>query len=213
MGQKRDKKEREIIVHPVGSTTLQGGTIFPGNWCLGSLYAFSTHRLKTCWASCTGQVIEMTQFQPISTSSGEKKEPQQTFTQSSTSAKVNWFNPDFDEELAALLFTMFIPKFEYTSIEQVDPVDGWAIIGAIGGVWRESVRCCRGCRSYCLRAVLQAFCFCRCHPLTLTKQVECTAPVAVCEHVPLVYLSSVSKNLKVALFVLLYNQKRCHIKL
>ncbi|CAB1103504.1 unnamed protein product [Ectocarpus sp. CCAP 1310/34] len=81
-------------------------------------------------------VIEMTQFQPISTSSGEKQDPQRTFTQSSTSATVNWYNPDFNEELAALLFNMFIPKFEYTSIEQVDPVDGWAIIGAIGGVWQ-----------------------------------------------------------------------------
>ena len=30
-----------------------------------------------------------------------------------------------------------INKLEYTSIEEVDPVDGWAIIGAIGGVWRE----------------------------------------------------------------------------
>ncbi|CAM9783741.1 unnamed protein product [Ectocarpus sp. 6 AP-2014] len=81
-------------------------------------------------------VIEMTQFQPISTSSGQKQDPQRTFTQSSTSATVNWYNPDFDEDLAALLFNMFIPKFEYTSIEQVDPVDGWAIIGAIGGVWQ-----------------------------------------------------------------------------
>ena len=32
-----------------------------------------------------------------------------------------------------------INKFEYSSVEEVDPVDGWAIIGAIGGVWRE---CC-----------------------------------------------------------------------
>ena len=34
---------------------------------------------------------------------------------------------------------MNIAKFEYTSIEEVDPVDGWAIIGAIGGVRRECV--------------------------------------------------------------------------
>ncbi|CAN0391292.1 unnamed protein product, partial [Ectocarpus sp. 13 AM-2016] len=67
----------------------------------------------------------MTQFQPISTSSGEKQDPERTFTQSSTSGTVNWYNPDLDEEVAALLFNMFIPKFEYTSIEQVDPVDGW----------------------------------------------------------------------------------------
>ncbi|CAM9509105.1 unnamed protein product [Ectocarpus fasciculatus] len=87
-------------------------------------------------ATTSHMVIQLTQFQPISTSSGEKQEPQRTFTQSSTSTTVNWYNPDFDEELAALMFNMFIPKFEYTSIEQVDPVDGWAIIGAIGGVWQ-----------------------------------------------------------------------------
>lgn len=36
---------------------------------------------------------------------------------------------------------MSIAKFEYTSIEEVDPVDAWAIIGAVGGVWRESCLC------------------------------------------------------------------------
>ena len=32
---------------------------------------------------------------------------------------------------------MVITKFEYTSVVEVDPVDVWAIIGAIGGVWRK----------------------------------------------------------------------------
>ena len=32
---------------------------------------------------------------------------------------------------------MLINKFEYTVVQEVDPVDMWAIIGAIGGVWRE----------------------------------------------------------------------------
>ncbi|CAN0344862.1 unnamed protein product [Scytosiphon promiscuus] len=30
---------------------------------------------------------------------------------------------------------MSIGKFEFTSIEEVDPVDIWSIIGAIGGIW------------------------------------------------------------------------------
>lgn len=39
--------------------------------------------------------------------------------------------------LSLLEVEMLITKFEYTAVEQVDPVDLWAIIGAIGGVWRK----------------------------------------------------------------------------
>lgn len=35
---------------------------------------------------------------------------------------------------------LIIPKFEYTVIREVDPVDAWAILGAIGGVWRKCTR-------------------------------------------------------------------------
>lgn len=35
-----------------------------------------------------------------------------------------------------LSLEMMIGKFEYTRIEELDPVDPWAIIGAIGGVWQ-----------------------------------------------------------------------------
>lgn len=59
------------------------------------------------------------------------------FAQASTSGILNWHNPEYTGELAMLLFDMFIPKFEFTNIEEVDPVDAWAIIGAVGGVWRE----------------------------------------------------------------------------
>lgn len=130
----------------------------------------------------------MTQFQPISTSSGEKQDPQRTFTQSSTSATVNWYNPDFYEEFAALLFNMFIPKFEYTSIEQVDPVDGWAIIGAIGGVWRELISLLRLSMSLSSRCFSGQLKFCRCHPQTICKRQassRCLPRFGVCEHVPL----------------------------
>lgn len=39
--------------------------------------------------------------------------------------------------MAMMTLHLTIPKFEYEIIEDVDPVDPWAIIGAIGGVWRE----------------------------------------------------------------------------
>lgn len=45
--------------------------------------------------------------------------------QASTSGKLNmyWSEEAFGFELAMLLFDLFIPKFEFTSIEEVDPVD------------------------------------------------------------------------------------------
>ena len=58
--------------------------------------------------------------------------------QSTTSSKQNWvWSYETTLEAAFLQVEVAINKFEYTSIEEVDPVDGWAIIGAIGGVWRE----------------------------------------------------------------------------
>ena len=63
------------------------------------------------------------------------------FHQSTTSSRQNWVWPfESGPEAAAFLqLEVAINKFEYSSVEEVDPVDGWAIIGAIGGVWRE---CC-----------------------------------------------------------------------
>ncbi|CAM9385471.1 unnamed protein product [Scytosiphon promiscuus] len=81
-------------------------------------------------------VMHLMEFEGISVKSGKKQKPEQTFTQASTSGTLNWYYPEYDSDFAVLLFDMFIPKFEYTSIEEVDPVDAWAIIGAIGGVWQ-----------------------------------------------------------------------------
>lgn len=36
-----------------------------------------------------------------------------------------------------MVVDIWIPIFQYESMEEVDPVDAWAIVGAIGGVWRE----------------------------------------------------------------------------
>ncbi|CAN0019989.1 unnamed protein product [Scytosiphon promiscuus] len=81
-------------------------------------------------------VMQLMEFEGISVKSGKKQKPEQTFTQASTSGTLNWYYPDYDDDFAVLLFDMVIPKFEYTNIEEVDPVDAWAIIGAIGGVWQ-----------------------------------------------------------------------------
>ncbi|CAM9296241.1 unnamed protein product, partial [Hapterophycus canaliculatus] len=81
-------------------------------------------------------VLNLIEHEEISTSTGKKQEPEWTFSQATTSGTGNWYYPELDIEGALLLFDLFIPKFEYTSIEEVDPVDPWAIIGAIGGVWQ-----------------------------------------------------------------------------
>lgn len=39
-------------------------------------------------------------------------------------------------EISLMYLEMMIGKFEYTKIKEIDPVDPWAIIGAIGGVWQ-----------------------------------------------------------------------------
>ena len=52
----------------------------------------------------------------------------------------NWlwlYETSNDKLLSFLSVDVNIRKFEYTSTTEIDPVDGWAIIGAIGGVWRE----------------------------------------------------------------------------
>ena len=59
--------------------------------------------------------------------------------QTTTSDKDTWYWTD-DPILYAislLKIDMLINKFEYTTIQEVDPVDMWAILGAIGGVWRK----------------------------------------------------------------------------
>ena len=59
--------------------------------------------------------------------------------QSTTSATQNWWWAEngYDVMFSFLSLDITIAKFEYTRIEEVDPVDGWAIVGSIGGVWRE----------------------------------------------------------------------------
>lgn len=51
-----------------------------------------------------------------------------------------WVDDSFSFENALLFIEFNIAKFEYTYIKEIDPVDAWAIIGAIGGVWRECVQ-------------------------------------------------------------------------
>lgn len=48
-----------------------------------------------------------------------------------------WTGDSLESEISVLQFEMLIKKFEYTTVKEVDPVDAWAIIGAIAGVWRK----------------------------------------------------------------------------
>lgn len=59
--------------------------------------------------------------------------------QTTTSGTQNllWAGDSSEDAISILRMELLIKKFEYTSIQEVDPVDGWAIIGAIGGVWRK----------------------------------------------------------------------------
>ena len=59
--------------------------------------------------------------------------------QTTTSGKDTWYWTQEPMEFVTsyLNIDMLINKFEYTVVQEVDPVDMWAIIGAIGGVWRE----------------------------------------------------------------------------
>lgn len=57
-------------------------------------------------------------------------------TTSGTSAWL-WESDTSNYTTSLAIFDVLIPKFEYTVITEVDPVDEWAIIGAIGGLWRE----------------------------------------------------------------------------
>lgn len=59
--------------------------------------------------------------------------------QSTTSGKQNWYwNGVSDTSAVSIVqVEMLINKFEFTTVQEVDPVDLWAIIGAIGGVWRK----------------------------------------------------------------------------
>eukprot|EP00904_Undaria_pinnatifida_P011278 jgi/Undpi1/7280/HiC_scaffold_22.g09753.m1 len=88
-------------------------------------------------ASRNHMVISLSEFSGI-TKNGVRKEREQTYSQTTTTAKDNWFWT-IDSEYYGVSFLqvqMVITKFEYTSVVEVDPVDVWAIIGAIGGVWQ-----------------------------------------------------------------------------
>ncbi|CAM9891659.1 unnamed protein product [Scytosiphon promiscuus] len=82
-------------------------------------------------------VLSLTEFAGIN-GNGQQEESQQTFSQATTTGVQNWWWNEIDAEieLALLMVDVSIPKFVYTSIEEVDPVDVWSIIGAIGGIWQ-----------------------------------------------------------------------------
>lgn len=44
-------------------------------------------------------------------------------------------------EGALLYVTLSVNKFAFQSIEEVDPIDWWALVGSIGGMWGK---CCNG---------------------------------------------------------------------
>ncbi|CAN0057409.1 unnamed protein product [Scytosiphon promiscuus] len=83
-------------------------------------------------------VLGLTEFIGIK-ENGNKEQSRRTFTQTTTTGIENWW---WDGEgyssvdVSFMRVEMSIGSFEYTLIEEVDPVDIWSIVGAIGGVWQ-----------------------------------------------------------------------------
>ncbi|CBJ30298.1 similar to neural precursor cell expressed, developmentally down-regulated 4-like [Ectocarpus siliculosus] len=89
-------------------------------------------------ATINHMVLGVTEFTGIN-ENGNKKEKQRSFSQATITGVEHWWwgAEDYDSvEFGFFMVELSIGKFEFTSIEEVDPVDGWSIIGAIGGIWQ-----------------------------------------------------------------------------
>ncbi|CAM9275351.1 unnamed protein product [Ectocarpus fasciculatus] len=89
-------------------------------------------------ATINHMVLSLTEFTGIN-ENGNKEEKQRTFAQATITGIEHWWwgYEDYDSvEYSFFMVELSIGKFEFTSIEEVDPVDGWSIIGAIGGIWQ-----------------------------------------------------------------------------
>lgn len=62
--------------------------------------------------------------------------------QATTTAQHTLRLDTFDGEAyegALLYVTLSVNKFAYQSIEEVDPVDWWTLVGSIGGIWGKQL--------------------------------------------------------------------------
>lgn len=63
-----------------------------------------------------------------------------TLVQATTTAQYTLRLDTFEGETyegALLYVTLSVNNFAYQSVEEVDPVDTWALLGSAGGVWGE----------------------------------------------------------------------------
>ncbi|CAM9891591.1 unnamed protein product [Scytosiphon promiscuus] len=88
-------------------------------------------------AKINHMVLSMTEFTGID-ANGNKQERTRSYSQSTTTGIQNWWweSESSSAEYAFTIVNLSIRKFEYTAIEEVDPVDIWSIVGAIGGIWQ-----------------------------------------------------------------------------
>ncbi|CAN0024019.1 unnamed protein product, partial [Ectocarpus sp. 12 AP-2014] len=89
-------------------------------------------------ATINHMVLSLTEFTGIN-NNGNKEEKERSFSQTTITGVEHWWwgYEDYDSvEYGFFMVELSIGKFEFTSIEEVDPVDGWSIIGAIGGIWQ-----------------------------------------------------------------------------
>ncbi|CAM9662379.1 unnamed protein product [Ectocarpus sp. 4 AP-2014] len=82
-------------------------------------------------------ILSMSQYVHLA-SSGKAGHVERTYTQATTTAQhsLRLDNFEGEEYEGALLYvTLSVNNFAYQSIEEVDPVDWWALLGSAGGVW------------------------------------------------------------------------------
>ncbi|CAM9430767.1 unnamed protein product [Scytosiphon promiscuus] len=82
-------------------------------------------------------VLRMSQYVHLNLN-GETGSTERTYTQATTTAQHTLRLEAFDGQLyegALLYVTLSVNDFTFQSVEEVDPVDWWALLGSVGGVW------------------------------------------------------------------------------
>ena len=92
---------------------------------------YSGRKIKTFtdWSLCVSVIIPLCLFFAC------------VAVQATTTAQHTLRLDSFEGEIyqgALLYVTLSVNNFAYQSIEEVDPVDWWALLGSAGGMWGES---------------------------------------------------------------------------
>eukprot|EP00752_Nemacystus_decipiens_P005340 g4844.t1 len=98
----------------------------------------SIHGTDPFTFSSNDVILTMSQYVHLGSAGGGTGRVERTFTQATTTARHTLAIADFEGrqyEGALLYVTLSVNNFAYQSIEEIDPVDWWALLGSAGGVW------------------------------------------------------------------------------